>query len=75
MTDLLDRTVARTRSLPLDMQDEIARMVLLYAGETGPVIQFTPEEEADLAKPEGEANRGEFATDDEVEAIFAKHRS
>ena len=33
MTDLLDRTVARTRSLPLDMQDEIARMVLLYAGE------------------------------------------
>ena len=74
MADLLDRAIARARALPLETQDEIARVVLLYAGETGPINQLTPEEEADLAEAEGEADRGDFATDEEVQAIFAKYR-
>ena len=64
MADLLDRAIARTRSLPPEMQDEVAHMLMLYAGETEPVIQLTPEEEAD---------RGDFATDEEVQAIFPKY--
>jgi hypothetical protein len=32
------------------MQDEIARLVLAYAGEEQSVIPLTPEEEADLAE-------------------------
>ena len=44
MTDLLNRAIARIRSLPPERQDEIARQLLLYAGETEPVIQLTPEE-------------------------------
>lgn len=74
MTDLLDRAVARTRALPPEAQDEAARMLLLFTGEDGPVIQLTPEEEADLAEAEVEADRGEFATDEEVQAIFDKYR-
>lgn len=58
------------------MQDEIARLVLTYAGEEDrrPVIQLTPEEDADLAEADAEVARGEFATNDEVEAIFAKYQ-
>ena len=74
MTDLLDRAIARARALPPDAQDEAARMLLLFAGEGEPPIQLTPEEEADLAEAEAEADRGEFATDEEVQAIFAKDR-
>ena len=44
-----------------------------FAGDDEPVIQLTPEEEADLAAADEEIARGEFATDEEVRAIWAKH--
>lgn len=74
MTDLLDRAIARTRALPPEMQDEVARMLLLYTGEADPVIQLTPEEEADLREADEEIARGEFATDEEMQAIWTKYR-
>jgi hypothetical protein len=37
------------------------------------VIQLTPEEEADLAAADEEIAGGEFATDEEMSAILAKH--
>ena len=56
------------------MQDEIARVVLVLAGDDEqPVYQLTPEEEADLDESDAEAARSEFATDEEVRAIWAKH--
>ena len=74
MTDLLDRAIARTRALPPQMQDEVARMLLLFAGESDVAIQLTPEEEADLREADAEIARGELATDEEMQAIRAKHR-
>jgi predicted transcriptional regulator len=74
MTDLLDHAIARTRTLPQDVQDEAARMLLLFAGEDGPLIQLTPEEEADLREADAEIARGEFATEEEVKAVRAKYR-
>ena len=74
MTDLLDHAIARTRALPPDVQDEAARILLLFAGEDGPVIQLTPEEEADLREADAEIARGEFATDEEMETIRDKYR-
>ena len=73
MTDLLDRAIARTRALPPEMQDEAARMLLLFVGEEDSPIQLTPEEEADLAEAEAEADRGELATEEEVRAVFARY--
>ncbi len=72
MTDLLERAVATARLLPPDMQDDIARMMLTFVGDEQPV-QLTPEEEAALAESEAAAARGEFATDEQVGAIWAKH--
>lgn len=36
MTDLLEKAMATARSLPPDMQVEIARLVLAYAGDEQP---------------------------------------
>ena len=72
MTKLLDQAVETARRLAPDQQDEIARMMLFYA-ET-PVIQLTPEEDADLAAAEEEVARGELATDEQMRAIWAKHQ-
>lgn len=74
MTDLLEKAVATARALPPEMQDEIARVVLALASDDGEsVYQLTPEEEADLDESDAEAARGEFATDEEVRALWAKH--
>ncbi len=54
------------------MQDDIARMVLAYAGDEGPVLELTPEEEADSIEAQAEMARGEFATEAKVEAVFSK---
>jgi hypothetical protein len=73
MTDLLERAVRIARALPPDMQDDIARMMLTLAGETGTVIQLTPEEEAAIAESEAAETRGDFATEEQIRAIWAKH--
>lgn len=73
MTDLLERAVTTARRLPPETQDEIARMVLAFIGEDKFVYQFTPEEEAELDESEAAAARGDFATEEEMRAIWAKH--
>ena len=76
MTQLLDQAFERVRALPPETQDEYARVLLRLAGEDeGDVYQLTPEEEADLIEAQGEMKRGEFATDEEVEAVLSKHRA
>jgi hypothetical protein len=73
MTKLLEQAVEAARALPPAMQDELARMLLQFAGEDQPVIQLTPEEASSLAASLAQAARGEFATDEQVRAIWAKH--
>jgi len=74
MTELLERAIARVRALPDAMQDDAAHMLLLFAGEEdGPVYQLTPEEEADLARSLAQAESGHFATDEQIQAVWAKY--
>lgn len=74
MTKLLEKAVAAARELPPDMQDEIARVILLLAGdEDAAPVALTAEEEASLAESLAQASRGEFATDEQVRAVWAKH--
>jgi hypothetical protein len=55
------------------MQDELARMRLLLAGENQPPFELSAEEEASFNESLMQAGRGEFATDEQVSAIWAKH--
>ena len=75
MTKLLDQALEAARSLSPDAQDEIARAVLRLAGtddEASPVA-LAPEERAAVAASKAAAGRGEFATDEQVRAVWAKH--
>jgi hypothetical protein len=75
MTELLDQAIERVRALPPETQDAFARVLLNLAGEEDErgVYQLTPAEEVSLAKSLEQAERGEFATDEAVRAIWAKH--
>ena len=73
MTKLLEQAFEKVQALPPEMQDQAARMLLTYVGDDEPVIDLTPEEEASFAKSFAQAERGEFATDEQVRALWAKH--
>ncbi|WCS28156.1 hypothetical protein LOK46_08755 [Methylobacterium sp. NMS14P] len=73
MTDLLEKAVAKARVLAPEMQDEIARLMLAFVDDGASIYRFTPEEAAELDESEAAAARGDYATDAEVRAIWAKH--
>jgi hypothetical protein len=61
------------RELPPDIQDDIARIILQLAGEdeSGP-LALSPEERAAVAASKAAAARGEFATEEQVRAVWTK---
>lgn len=61
------------RGLPAESRDALARILLELAGEDPSVAQLSADEEESLKASLLEAERGEFATDDEIKAIWAKH--
>lgn len=73
MTSLLEKAVEKLQALPPEMQDQAAHMLLLYVGGGEAVIPLTAAEEASLQTSFAQAERGEFATDEQVRAIWAKH--
>lgn len=73
MTKLLEQAVETVRGLPPDVQDELARVLLRLAGNDQSVVQLSAVEEASLAESLGQADRGQFATDEQVCAIWAKY--
>lgn len=73
MTKLLEHAVVTARALPPAIQDDVARLLLQFLGEDQPVIQLTPDDTASLAESRGQATPREFATDEKVRAVWAKH--
>jgi hypothetical protein len=73
MTKLLEQAVETVRGLPPEVQDDLARILLQLAGKDQPVVQLAADEEASLAESLAQAGRGEFATDEQVRAIWAKY--
>jgi hypothetical protein len=74
MTKLLDEAVEAVRRLPSNEQDDIARAMMQLAGTDlpAPVVLPTEEREA-IARSKAAADRGEFATDEKVRAVWANH--
>lgn len=74
MSTLLDEAIDTVRGLPASQQDEIARAILRLAGGTGvcPIV-LDPAERAAIDRSKAAAAHGEFAGDDEVAAVWAKH--
>ena len=74
MSEIVKQAIDKLNALPPAMQEELARVVLDYPDDAAAVYHLTPEEEADLDEADREIARGEIATPDEVEAMFAKYR-
>ena len=70
----MERAIEAVREMPPETQDEVARIMLQLTGEDEPVVDLTPEEEAALEESIAQADRGEFATDQEIHAIWTKHK-
>jgi predicted transcriptional regulator len=74
MTKLLDEAVEKLRMLPEREQDAAAQAMLTFANRNGPRFQPTPEQVADIEEGLAQAERGEFASDEEVAAFWRKCR-
>ena len=68
MTKLLAEALAATDKLPPDVQDDLARMILAFADRESEVYVLSEEELAAL----DEAEKGGFASDEEVAALWTK---
>jgi hypothetical protein len=74
MTKLLDDALTAVRNLSPDEQDYIARVVLRLTGtDDEPPVALSAEERAAVAASKSAAARGEFASDEQVRAAWARH--
>jgi hypothetical protein len=74
MTKLLDDALSVVRNLPPDEQDNIARALLRLTGsDDEPPAVLSADERAAVAASKSAAACGEFASDEQVRATWAKH--
>jgi predicted transcriptional regulator len=68
MTKLLDQAIAKARELTDEEQDELARALLA-------MMEHAMDEDTRAAIREGleQAERGEFVSDEEIEALWRRH--
>ncbi len=73
MSKLLDKGIEAVRSLPQNRQD-IAGEMLLAIAEQGAVPRYrpTPEQVEGIEEGLGQAERGELASDEEMNALTKK---
>ena len=74
MTINLKKVLARAETWSEDEQEELAQIVLEIEARRHGVYHATPEELKAIDEGLAEIERGEIASDEEVEAVFAKHR-
>ncbi len=72
MTKLLEKAIAVVRKLTPERQDEVAGMILSVSSDTP--VELTAEELEAVEAGLADADAGRFATDEEVETLFAKFR-
>jgi hypothetical protein len=74
-TKALKEALERVESWPQEAQEELAELAFeIDARLKGGKYHATPDELAGIDRGLKAAREGRFATDEEVEAVFAKHR-
>ncbi len=71
MNKRLDEAITRLRELPEEQQQVAAELLLDFLGDDGKSIELTPEQ---IKEIEAALADDEIATDEEVEAFFARFR-
>jgi predicted transcriptional regulator len=70
----IDAVLDRVRTWPLERQEDAMRMLLAMEEQDAAVYELSPEELTDIEESLREVERGEFATDEEVAAVFNRYR-
>jgi hypothetical protein len=73
MTKLLEQAIEEVRKLPESEQDEAAELLFALAEKAKGPYQLSEEELAAVEKGLAAAERGEFATDEEMDEFFRRH--
>jgi hypothetical protein len=73
MTELLERAVQTLRGLPPETQDAFARILQQLVGDDPSIVTLSAEEKASFQTSFAQAERGEFATENQIKAVWAKH--
>jgi predicted transcriptional regulator len=75
MTKLLEQAIAKARELPPEEQDLLAAVLLSMAeARTGRIPDLDEETRAAIREGLEQAKRGEFVPDEEIEALWQRHR-
>jgi len=72
MTKLLQEGIEAVRTLPPDQQDVAGELLLALAGRAEPKFELTPEQIADLRISIAQADRSEFASEADMNAVWKK---
>jgi len=72
MTKMLERGIKAVEALPPEQQDLAGQLLLELASSMAPKFGLTPEQIEDVKLAIAEADRGEFATQDEVEEAWKR---
>ena len=70
----IEEVFERVRTWPIERQEDVAVLLLALEDRSAGVYHLDEEELADIEEAEREAERGEFATDGEVKALFDRYR-
>lgn len=70
MSDIVDRAVVALRRMSPAERDSMAQAILTLA-EGGPALDIDPEHLPSILEGLAQIERGEYATDEEVEAAYA----
>lgn len=66
----IDEILERVRTWPIERQEDAAAILLHMEEQDSAVYELSDEELAEIEEAEREADRGEFATDEEMKALF-----
>ncbi len=72
MTKLLENGIDAVRDLPADQQNLAGELLLSLAEQSRRRPQLTPEQADDVRLAVAEADRGDFASEDEMAAFWKK---
>jgi predicted transcriptional regulator len=71
---MINEIFERARHCPLEQQEKATALLLALEEQGTEVYELTPDELADIEEAEAQAERGEFATDEEIKALLDRYR-
>jgi len=74
MTELLEMAIAKLKELSEADQDMAAEVLISIMSKKGEPVQLDDETRAAVRRGIEQADRGEFVSDGDMAAFFARHR-